>query len=308
MALEKLIAQVVSVLLGLAGVIAPMLAGSILGADDVAAGTAVHRSGTALAALDGLRVRGRGPMTGYDRDRFGYAWLDADHNGCDTRSDILGMYLTHKHYRPGTNGCIVESGEEIDAYTGQRLVYVRGRTDNIDIDHVVALGNAWVSGAARWDIKERAALANDPLNLLPVDASSNRQKGDGDAATWLPPRKAFRCAYVARQVTVKKKYALSVTRAEKAAMTRVLGNCPGQPLVRDRWHHPIRVTNDITDPGASGGDSGSAGGQGGAAPLSGTVSYPNCDAVRAAGKAPLHRGDPGYSSSLDRDGDGVACE
>lgn len=36
--------------------------------------------------------------------------------------------------------------------------------------------------------------------------------------------------------------------------------------------------------------------------------YQNCAAVRAAGKAPLHAGEPGYSPKLDRDGDGIACE
>jgi hypothetical protein len=307
--LENVVAQLVGALLGCVGLLlAPILgvAGGV--AVDAQIKAAPPRTDTASYALAHLSVKGRSPMTGYDRDRFGYAWLDADRNGCDTRSDLLGMYLTRKHYRPGTNGCVVESGEEIDDYTGLRLVYVRGATDNIDIDHVVSLGNAWVTGAARWDIKERAALANDPLNLLPVDASANRQKGDGDAATWLPPRRAFRCAYVARQITVKKKYGLWVTAPEKAAMARILATCPEQPLIRDRWQLPTRVTNNITDPGPPGAQGTGGSGSGGPVHLLGPVSYANCDAVRAAGKAPLHRGDPGYSSALDRDGDGVACE
>lgn len=248
--MQSVVAQLVGALLGAVGLLlAPLLGlagGASVGAHIKAPSP---RTDTAAYALDHLRVKGRSPMTGYDRDRFGYEWLDADRNGCDTRSDLLGMYLRHKHYRPGTYGCVVESGWEIDPYTDERLSYTRGATYNIDIDHVVSLGNAWVTGAARWDVKKRAALANDPLNLLPVDASANRQKGDGDAATWLPPRKAFRCAYVARQIAVKQKYSLWVTPPEKAAMARILATCPDRGLVRDRWHLPTRVTNNITDPG-----------------------------------------------------------
>jgi len=69
----------------------------------------------------------------------------------------------------------------------------------------------------------------DPVaRVAAVDASANRQKGDGDTATWLPANKAFRCSYVARQVSVKLKYAVSVTKAERDAMLRVLGTCPSK--------------------------------------------------------------------------------
>jgi hypothetical protein len=87
-----------------------------------------------------------------------------------------------------------------------------------------------VSGAARWTDERRLQFANDPLNLLAVDASANRQKGDGDAATWLPPHKPFRCAYVARQIAVTQNYELTVTPAERSAMQRVLSTCPNEPL------------------------------------------------------------------------------
>ncbi len=166
--------------------------------------------------------------------------------------------------------------------------------DLVDIDHVVALGNAWATGALSWPVKKRAAIANDPMNLLAVDASANRQKGDGDTATWLPPSKPFRCEYVARQVSVKAKYGLWVTAAERAAMERVLGTCPGQPAAKDSGA-PVLVPLDIADPGP-------------VASSGGPVTYRSCDDVRAAGAAPIHRGDPGYSRSLDRDGDGTGCE
>lgn len=113
------------------------------------------------------------------------------------------------------------------------------------------MGHAWVTGAFRWDVKKRAAFANDPLNLLPVDASANRQKGDGDAATWLPPHRGYRCAYVARQVSVKAKYGLWVTPPERDAIAGVLASCPEQAPVPDSGA-PVRVDHDITDPGPPG--------------------------------------------------------
>ncbi len=165
-------------------------------------------------------------MTGYARERFGPAWLDADRNGCDTRNDVLRRDLRDVVLDPRTSGCVVLSGTLEDPYTGRVLAFVRGSDGGgVDVDHVVALGNAWSSGAGRLDVRTRAALANDPLNLLAVDAGANRSKGDGDAATWLP-RRPERCAYVARQVAVKQKYALAVTPAERDAVRRVLAACP----------------------------------------------------------------------------------
>ncbi|HEX2896150.1 MAG TPA: excalibur calcium-binding domain-containing protein [Marmoricola sp.] len=254
--------------------------------------------GSALQALAALPVKGRAPMIGYTREEFGQAWLDADRNGCDTRNDVLRRDVSGAVLDPRTHGCVVLTGILPDPYLGREVAFHRGPGDQVDIDHVVALGNAWVTGAFRFDIRTRAALANDPLNLLAVDASSNRSKGDGDAATWLPPYKPFRCAYVARQIAVKAKYGLWVTAPERAAMTRVLAACPGQALPPDRTHAPTRVDQQISDPATAS-----------PRPLTGgSVYYANCDAVRAAGKAPIHVGDPGYSRRLDRDGDGVGCE
>ena len=267
-----------------------------------------HREPTATteAALAALPVKGRAPMTGYDRDEFGQAWLDADRNGCDTRNDALRTALTNLAIEPGTHGCVVLAGDLADPYTGHPIHFVRGDGTLVDIDHVVALGNAWVTGAFRWPIRERAALANDPMNLLPVDASANRQKGDGDAATWLPANKSYRCSYVSRQVSVKAKYGLWVTAPEKAAMDRVLSTCPDQPLVADSGA-PLLVPLDIADPTATSSPS-TGTSEGGGTSSSGSVYSANCAAVRAAGAAPVHRGDPGYGPHLDRDGDGVACE
>lgn len=250
-------------------------------------------SATALGTLATLTVRGRAPMTGYTRDAFGPAWLDANRNGCDERNDTLARDLRDLTER----NCRVLTGTLLDPYTARSISYVYGDGTLVDVDHVVALGNAWVSGAWRWPIRRRAALATDPMNLLAVDASANRQKGDGDAATWLPPDKAFRCDYVARQVAVKAKFELSVTTAEKEAITRTLRTCPDRSLPADSGS-PVVVSNNISEPPASDGP-------GDPGP---DVPYGSCDAVRAAGVAPIQRGDPGYSAALDGDGDGSACE
>ncbi|KOX19177.1 MULTISPECIES: HNH endonuclease family protein [unclassified Streptomyces] len=183
---------------------------------------------TALAAVDSLTVKGRAPKTGYDRDAFGRGWVDVDRNGCGTRDDILKRDLTGVRYTDGR--CKVASGTLTDdPYTGTTVPYVRGRS-KVDIDHVVALSDAWQKGARQWDAETRRRFANDPLNLLAVDASTNRRKSDGDAATWLPPNNGYRCTYVARQVAVKKKYRVWVTEGERDAMKRVLRDCPQQKL------------------------------------------------------------------------------
>lgn len=265
-------------------------------------------TGTAAAQLATLRVAGRAPMTGYYRDRYGQAWLDADRNGCDTRNDVLRRDLHPITVKVGTNGCVVLTGTLADPYTGTRIEFVHAVTDSVDIDHVVALGNAWVSGAWKFDIRKRAALANDPVNLLAVDASSNRQKGDADAASWLPSNKAYRCAYVARQIAVKAKYHLTVTAAERGRIAAQLARCPGRVATPDVTHAPRHIDQNLNDPGSPR-PSTSAPTKGGSSQRGGgAVYYQNCDAARAASAAPLHRGDPGYDVHLDRDGDGSACE
>jgi hypothetical protein len=179
-------------------------------------------------ALSTLAVKGRGPKTGYDREQFGSAWADVDRNGCDTRNDVLNRDLAAKEWRPGTHGCVVVAGVLHDPYTGRRLVFAKPDAAAVQIDHVVALSDAWQKGAAQWDAARRREFANDPLNLLAVDGPTNGSKGDGDAATWLPPQRSYRCRFVARQVAVKAKWKLAVTAAERDAITRVLSKCPRQ--------------------------------------------------------------------------------
>ncbi|MEZ2390108.1 DUF1524 domain-containing protein [bacterium RCC_150] len=189
--------------------------------------------GLASDALASLPVKGRAPKDNYDREEFGQAWLDVDRNGCDTRNDILRRDLKSIEFTVGST-CKIASGELREPYVGETIRFSRGAESSaaVQIDHVVALGDAWQKGAQQLTAKQRQGLANDPLNLIAVDGPANVKKSASDAASWLPANKAFRCHYVARQISVKSAYRLWVTQAEKDAMNRVLDACPGQQTIR----------------------------------------------------------------------------
>ena len=182
---------------------------------------------TVTEVIATVAVKGRAPKTGYSRAQFGPAWEDVNVNGCDTRNDILKRDLSEKVFK---DSCIILSGVLADPYSGESINFLRGVATSslVQIDHVVALSNAWQTGAFKLSIEKRTAFANDPLNLLAVKGALNSQKSDGDAATWLPPRKSYRCAYVARQVAVKAKYGLWLTPPEKAAIEKIILTCPKQ--------------------------------------------------------------------------------
>ena len=215
--------RITGILLGAlmaAGLIVAPAAAEPAAADDTAA---------ALAKLETLPIKGRAPKTGYSRAQFGPAWSDdvtvADgHNGCDTRNDILRRDLVGIELKPGTNDCVVLSGTLNDPYTGTAIMFSRGRDTSraVQIDHVVALSDAWQKGAQQWDEPTRRNFANDPLNLQATSGPINEKKGDGDAATWLPPNKVYRCTYVSRIIDVKAAYGLWVTQAEHDAVARIL--------------------------------------------------------------------------------------
>jgi hypothetical protein len=178
----------------------------------------------AIQEIEKLEVKGRAPKTGYSRSAFGPQWSDVDRNGCDTRNDILKRDLTSIVFREKTRDCVIEKGVLSDPFSGQIIEFQRGEKTSslVQIDHVVSLSNAWQTGIFQMSPRVRTNFANDPLNLLAVKGSLNSQKGDGDAATWLPPNKPFRCAYVSRQIQVKVKYGLWLTKPEKEAMLRIL--------------------------------------------------------------------------------------
>jgi hypothetical protein len=259
------------------------------------------------AKLATLPIKGRAPKTGYDRSQFGPAWTDDvtvtyGHNGCDTRNDILRRDLVAVELKPESNGCTVLAGVLHDPYTGTAVGFRRGQgtSSQVQVDHVVALSDAWQKGAQQWDAAQRRNFANDPINLQATTGSVNEQKGDGDAATWLPPNKSYRCTYVSRIVEVKATYGLWVTQAEHDAIARILANCgalataPATDVITP--DAPVTSSQEVPPPTTPLPSSGSS------------VYYPNCKAARAAGAAPIYAGQPGYRSGLDRDGDGVACE
>jgi Protein of unknown function (DUF1524)/Excalibur calcium-binding domain len=294
-------------------------------ADSPPAQAADAQSSATLAKLATLAVKGRAPKTGYDRSRFGDAWTDdvtvADgHNGCDTRNDILRRDLIAVEIKPDSNGCAVLSGTLHDPYTDATVEFQRGdgSSSQVQIDHVVALSDAWQKGAQQWDAATLRNFANDPINLQATTASINQQKGDGDAATWLPPNNFYRCTYVSRIVDVKSAYGVWVTQAEHDAIARILSDCDTAASAPNPAETPTTVSVEAqpTDtpppvlvPSAAAIDTP----QFVPPPVEPTTVgspayYPNCKAAKAAGAAPLYAGQPGYRPGLDRDDDGVACE
>ncbi|MCR5832639.1 MAG: HNH endonuclease family protein [Candidatus Saccharibacteria bacterium] len=182
----------------------------------------------AIDILEKLAVKGRAPKTGYSREEFYNGWPTID--GCNLRQRIIKRDFGDTAV---LDGCTVISGEYLEPYTGKTVVFTEKSeiSSKVQIDHVVALSDAWQKGAQYMDKDVRYQIATDPLNLLAVDSSANQQKSDGDAATWLPKNKKFRCEYVARQVSVKYKYSLWVTKAEKEAILRILEKCPNEPAI-----------------------------------------------------------------------------
>ncbi len=179
---------------------------------------------TAVNRLAKLPIAPAGTMTGYSRAKFGRAWQDVDHNGCDTRDDILHRDLKPFTLKPGSD-CIVVSGDLNDPYTGKIIHFARGvaTSSAVQIDHVVALAAAWRTGAAKWRAHRRLVYANDPDVLLAVDGPSNNAKSDSDASEWVAPK--YSCRYVAQQLAIKKKYTLWLTQAEHDRMAELLTSC-----------------------------------------------------------------------------------
>ena len=230
-----------------------------------------------------LPVKGRAPKTGYSRDEFGPPWTDdvnvaGGHNGCDTRDDILRRDLTN----PTSQGCSVLSGALDDPYTDTTIQFDQD-TPSIQIDHVVALEDAWQTGAQQLDLPTRQNFANDPLNLQATDGATNQKKGDRDAATWLPPNKAYRCTYMARQVDVKAVYHLWVTPAEHDAIADLLRGCAATESTVFSTRGPVTPSRPA-------------------------VYYKNCAEAHADGRWNIPEGDPAYRPALDKNHDGIACE
>lgn len=211
----------------------PTILGGFFGAGEE--GPSAIPATEALSQLGSLEVvanGGNGEAPPYSRSQFGDGWGDLDGDGCNTRNEILARDLEGVHYRSGTNDCVVETGILADPYTGQTIQFQRGEKTSqmVQIDHVVALADAWNAGAWAWDAKDRLQFSNDPLNLLAVDGDANQQKGAATFDLWVPSNKEERCKYATRQVAVKYKWNLTVSRAEHDALAKTLENCPDLTL------------------------------------------------------------------------------
>lgn len=268
----------------------------------------------ALSALALLPVSDVPPVGDYLRESFGQAWSDDvevedGHNGCDTRNDILRRDLSALQLKPGTRDCVVLAGVLTDAYTGAVSLFQRGAdtSDDVQIDHLVALSEAWRSGADRLTDDERRNLANDPVNLQATSGSVNQEKGDGDAADWLPPNEFYRCEYLARQIDVKTRYRLTVSTTERKVMIENLVRCGGVASTASAGYGTTAPSPPATRPRST--TPGSAEAVITAAPTDASSGrYANCKQAWAAGVAPLHIGQPGYREDMDGDRDGIACE
>ncbi|SEG36156.1 Protein of unknown function [Actinacidiphila yanglinensis] len=195
----------------------------------LAAITSAADKAKAVALIKKVATKGRGPKTGYSRDEFGSAWIDSapggvafSHNGCGTRDDLLKRDGDDVRYRSGSK-CVVSTMKLDDPYTGKVIDWTKTHATTIQIDHVMPLSYDWQMGAAHWTKGKREDIANDPLNLIPVDGSMNESKGDSGPASWLPPNKQIRCSYSVRVAQVSLKYDLPVTSADKDMMLRQCG-------------------------------------------------------------------------------------
>ncbi|MBQ8985462.1 hypothetical protein IJ076_02905 [Candidatus Saccharibacteria bacterium] len=152
-------------------------------------------------------------------------WYDADNDGCPTRYDILTRDILNE--KVDEINCKVKSGTMFDYYTGTLVKYNRlVNGGGIDVDHIVAKGNAWISGGYTWSNDQWKTYVNDEDVLMATSARVNRSKGDKDASEWLPSNEKFWCRYVIYQVNIKNKYGLSVSTDEKSTIENILNtNC-----------------------------------------------------------------------------------
>jgi hypothetical protein len=175
------------------------------------------------ALLDRLAVGPEQDAATYRRAAFGRRWADVDGNGCSTRDDVLARDLEQVRRR---GRCVVVAGTFTDVYTGATGRFEKARADLVQIDHVVALAEAWRSGASTWTEDRRLRYANDPTVLVVTTRAVNSGKGDQDAGTWAPADRSRACRFARMVVEIKTAYGLSVDPRERAGLRSDLAGCP----------------------------------------------------------------------------------
>lgn len=258
---------------------------------------------SAVALLNGLRVANEQHASSYRSSRFG-GWLDANRDGERTRTEVLKAESTK---RAAVARGAIRTGRWLSKYDGRTLT----SASSVVVDHLVPLKEAWMSGAATWSAKKRAAFTNDlgyGASLIAVSASAQQSKGSKDPASWLPSLRPYRCAYIKNYVAVKSRWRLSVDPAEKAAITGVLASCSNYAVVKPAAPALAKLL-PAAPKRPSTGSSSSAGTS--SSPTHGVdPQYRTCtELLKHPNHAPYHRGvDPEYSWYQDRDGDGWVCE
>ncbi len=241
---------------------------------------------TVASAVEKLKVATENRY-GYERSKFKH-WHDADRDCQNTRAEVLKA-----ESQVATTGCSIKYGKWYSTYDGLTFKYA----SDMDIDHVVALAEAWDSGARAWSAARREAFANDladPRSLIAVSDDSNSAKGDKDPTDWLPARNV--CGYIRVWTLVKLRWDLKVDTAEKAFLREVAANCPAMSFTTHKAG--VKVTSYST-----GGDTGGGGS------TTTDPRFSTCTAAKAAGYGPYVRGrDPEYYWYTDRDNDGIVCE
>ncbi|MFC9996842.1 HNH endonuclease family protein [Nocardia sp. NPDC127526] len=204
----------------------PEPSGNAAGADPTS--TPLPDAEQARSDLDRLTVAWNRNWESYERNAFGPGWSGHGGepeltDGCTARQDVMKRDLTDVRLAD-SNSCMVLSGTLIDPYTGEHLPYDRFKASGIEIDHVVALGDAWRSGASEWNPERRERFANDIGNLLAVQKQANQDKGSKTPDQWRP-RAEYWCDYARRWVGVKQRWGLSVQPTEKSALADMLDSC-----------------------------------------------------------------------------------
>jgi hypothetical protein len=250
-------------------------------------------------------------LSGYERSLFKH-WIDADKDRCDTRKEVL---IQEAVIVPKLNsGCGFNGGEWISPYEGLPT----SDYSTLDIDHLIPLAEAWRSGAWKWSPAQREAFANDLTDqraLVAVTAGLNRQKGDQDPSTWLPPEN--KCVYVSNWIAIKVRYSLTVDPAEANALTSLVSQCNITSITAfsipayavTAGINPITLVSPTTAPAPTAVPTTKATS---APKVKKNVKYSTCAKARTTGVTPIVRSKNkalyNLNKGLDRDKDGVACE